>query len=259
MRFVLVLALGLTSVLGAALKDSKNEEKLTNSLIALKSNPPDESAERPKRSESSKLNESNDDISGAAMVLARYIETTGDLDGVVDFLRSMVSSGKLPEEDGMSYIAEVLSSLQTLKASYNHQEMDPAQALRHFIQVGNEMRDAPRDAIKDEQHQDKISKINLEEENLNKSKQDIERKIKNLEQEKYEEEDLLKKKQLINNLMKQVEEGEKDNETILTINKLLEEQKNENKISKHLYTHVKEALIQTAVENVSRLTTSERN
>lgn len=40
------------------------------------------------------------------------------------------------------------------------------------------MRDAPRDAIKDAQHQDKISKINLEEENLNKSKQDIERKIK---------------------------------------------------------------------------------
>ena len=87
------------------------------------------------RQESSKLNESHDDISGAAMVLARYIETTGDLDGVVDFLRSMVSSGKLPEEDGMSYIAEVLSSLQTLKASYNHQEMDPAQALRHFIQA----------------------------------------------------------------------------------------------------------------------------
>ena len=33
--------------------------------------------------------------------------------------------------------------------------------------------------------------------------------------------------------------GEKDNETILAINKLLEEEKNKDKISKHLYMHVK--------------------
>ena len=37
--------------------------------------------------------------------------------------------------------------------------------------------------------------------------------------------------------------GEKDNETILAINKLLEEEKNKDRISKHLYMHVKGKMI----------------
>lgn len=249
---MVILALSLTTALGAPAKGS---EELTNSLIALKSNPTEKPAARQKRSEP----DTDDDISGAALVLAKYVETTGDLDGVMDFLRNMVSSGKLSEEDGMSYIAQVLTTLQTLKASYNHQEVDPGQKLRHSIQVENEVRDADQDFKRRTLHQEKIDKINLEEEDLNKSKREIEEKIKNLEHEKSEEQNFLKKKQLISKLMKQVEEGEKDNETILTINKLLEEQKNGNKISKHLYMHVKEALIETAVENVSRLTSPEKN
>ena len=69
---------------------------------------------------------------------------------------------------------------------------------------------------------DRIEKINQEQEDLNKSKQEIELKIKvwipliydssdwnvkNLEQQKSEEENLIKKKQVVNNLLKQVEEG----------------------------------------------------
>ena len=122
------------------------------------------------------------------------METTGDLDGVMDFLRNMVSSGKLSEEDGMSYIAQVLTTLQTLKASYNHQEVDPGQKLRHIIQVTltllgltgsrpsvqveNEVRDADQEFKRRTLHQEKIDKINLEEEDLNKSKREIEEKIK---------------------------------------------------------------------------------
>ena len=79
--------------------------------------------------------DNNEATSGAAIVLARYIQDTGDLDGVMDFLRTMVSSGKMTEVDGMSYIAEVLSSLQTLKLSHTHQEVDPDQTLRHDIQA----------------------------------------------------------------------------------------------------------------------------
>ena len=71
----------------------------------------------------------------------------------------------------------------------------------------------------------------------------------------------------------QILEGEKDNETILKINSILEDQKKENKISKNLYLHVKgmfrifphrkhlrldlhisEALIDSAMENISKLT-----
>lgn len=251
-RVVIVFGLIIATVFSAPIKGSK--EELTNSLIALKSHSKTETPPRPKRSdEESKATVNNDDISGAALVLAKYIQDTGDLDGVMDFLRSMVSDGKMSEADGMSYIAEVLSSLQTIKLSHNHHEVDPDQKLRHDIQVVNEARDT-KDS-KDSKHQEKLNKILREEENLKKSKQEIENKIKNLESQKSEEEE----KQLIHSLEKQVEEGEKDNETILNINKLLEEEKSKNKISKHLYMHVKEALIQTAVENISKLTTAENN
>lgn len=247
MRFVLILAFVSITALAGPMKDSK--EELTNSLISLKSPPTEEPpAQRQKRSETNKVVGKEDDISGVALVLSQYIKDTGDLDGVMDFLRTMVSSGKLSEADGLSYIARVINNLETIKTPYNHHEVEPAQALRHLIQEENEAR---------EDQEDKIEKINQEQQDLNKSKQEIELKIKNLEQQKSEEQDLIKKKQLVSNLMKQVEDGEKDNETILTINKLLEEEKNKERISKHLYMHVKEALIQTAVENISKMTKTE--
>ena len=68
-------------------------------------------------------------------MLSQYIKDTGDLDGVMDFLRTMVSSGKLSEADGLSYIARVINNLETIKTPYNHHEVEPAQALRHLIQA----------------------------------------------------------------------------------------------------------------------------
>ena len=71
-------------------------------------------------------------------MLSQYIKDTGDLDGVMEFLRTMVSSGKLSESDGMSYITRVLGNLQTLKSkSYSHHEVEPAQKLRHRIQANH--------------------------------------------------------------------------------------------------------------------------
>jgi len=250
MKCVLILGFIFITAFAGPLKGSK--EELTNSLISLKSHPTEEpGAQRQKRSET-KTTGKEDDISGVALVLSQYIRDTGDLDGVMDFLRTMVSSGKLSESEGMTYIARVISHLQTIKP-YSHHEVEPAQALRHQIQEGNEA----REESENQRYTDMMEKINQEEQNLNKSKQEIELKIKNLEQQKAEEQDLIKKKQLVNNLMKEVEEGEKDNETILMINKILEEEKNKDKISKHLYRHVKEALIQTAVENISKMTRTE--
>ena len=70
-------------------------------------------------------------------MLSQYIRDTGDMDGVMEFLSTMVSSGRLSESDGMSYIARVLNNLQTLKKPYNHREVEPAQKLRHHIQVNH--------------------------------------------------------------------------------------------------------------------------
>ena len=38
---------------------------------------------------------SEDDISGAAFILAKYILDTGDIDGVMEFLQGMVRAGKV--------------------------------------------------------------------------------------------------------------------------------------------------------------------
>ena len=76
-----------------------------------------------------------EDISGVSLVLSQYIKDTGDLDGVMDFLRTMVSSGKLSESDGLSYISRVLSNLQASKSPYSHRQVEPAQTLRHHIQA----------------------------------------------------------------------------------------------------------------------------
>ena len=38
---------------------------------------------------------SEDDISGAALILAKYILDTGDIDGVMEFLQGMVRAGKV--------------------------------------------------------------------------------------------------------------------------------------------------------------------
>lgn len=95
----------------------------------------------------------------------------------MEFLRTMVSSGKLSQSDRMSYIAGVLNNLHTLKSTYSHHEVDPAQKLRHHIQEEQEENEAWEE---NETYRsvEKIKKIKQEQENLNKSKQEIDQKIK---------------------------------------------------------------------------------
>merc|ERR1712227_125485 len=95
--------------------------------------------------------------------------------------------------------------------------------------------------------------IKTEEESLKKNKEELEARMRDLEERRREEEEFMKRKNMITRLVNNIEEGEQDNETILKINTILEEQKRANLISKSLYLHVKEALIDTAVENISRL------
>ena len=105
-------------------------------------------------------------------------------------------------------------------------------------------------------HNNKITQLELEKKSLTQTKEEIEKKIIALQNQKSKEEEEFKKKQKLTQLAKEVEEGnntlwlilsvqislyagEKDNETILKINDFLEQQKKLSKISKNLYMHVK--------------------
>ena len=56
---------------------------------------------------------SDDDISGAAFILAKYILDTGDIDGVMEFLQGMVRAGKVSSEVLIIFHSEaILSSVK---------------------------------------------------------------------------------------------------------------------------------------------------
>lgn len=254
----------------APTKPEVNQEKLVESLTALGSHNKkledkhDEDKTRKKRSDPSGQMSDEDDLSSASLVLARYIMETGDMDGVMQFLQTMVRIGKLTEKEGMNYVNAVLETLQKLRLSETDITIDPNIG-DNSINIGS-LDSYPPHAIEtnkehlkvtavsaDKEKEKTLSQLELEEEALKKSKQEIEEKLKNLENRKHEEEDMTKKKEFIARLINDVEEGQKDNEVIIKINTILEEEKQSNQISNSLYLHVKEALVETAVENISKL------
>jgi len=247
-----------------------SKEILTNSLVALKLKPADEKAvdvdeptdgevktARQKRSgvmpfsQFGHLNIDHNDadqVTSAAAVLAKYIKDTGDQEGVVEFLQFMVKSGKLSPKEVIVYVNKVMENLKQAEDSHNHHEVDDLQKERHATQAENERKQL------EDLHTNKLNQLEMEKKSLTQTKEEIEKKILALQTQKSKEEDEFKKKQKLSILAKEVEEGEKDNETILKINDFLEEQKKLSKISKNLYMHVKEALIETTVDNLSKIT-----
>merc|ERR1712215_550632 len=239
--------------------DSKvSKEILTNSLVALKSKPnqekvtvADEKDEeggvntRHKRSGSvpfvGQFNSVDhsyaDQVDSAAVVLAKYIEDTGDQEGVGEFLQFMVKSGRLSPKEVIVYVNKVMENLKQSEGSHIHHGIGDLAKQRHAEQEDTEKK------VLEEMHTNKLNQFELEKKTLTKTKEEIEKKIMALQKQKKEEEEEFKKKQKMSILAKEVEEGEKDNETILKINDFLEEQKKLSKISKNLYMHVKEALI----------------
>ena len=130
--------------------------------------------------------------------------------------------GQLSDREGMRYVSEVLLHLQKIKTeteegkdslldeidlgqdfgSLNHHEVDLGQKLRHLEQSENEALD-----FLHEEHSHNINKIQSEEETLHKSKEEIEERLKVLEDKKQQEEARMKKKNWIERLMDDVEEG----------------------------------------------------
>lgn len=209
--------------------DKNTKEQLTESLTALKfkNKAPTEIPAKMKRSG---LGEDDLSSGGAASHLAKYILDTGDMDGVMEFLQHMVRAGKMSDKEGITYVNSLVDHLQT------------------------KLKEAPSPTKEAEgrrgQHEELLRSISREQETLARSKQAIEDRIKDLETKKTKEEEIVKGQQLATFAE---EEGENDNETILNINQIIEDQRSKNLISKTLYLHVKEALIETAVENLAAL------
>jgi len=263
----------IVAITSCAPNGSASKESLTSSLVALKTKPNDlkieegasaevnseeiKSTTRQKRSGGDNFGtvsldvDHNDDdqVEAAAAVLAKYIEDTGDQEGVVEFLQFMVKSGKLTPKEVIMYVNKVMEKLKKSEESFDpHHSSEDLQSQRHTIQAENEKQ------FIEEHHDNKINKIEMEKKALTQSKEEIEEKLRKLQKQREEVEEEMKKKQKLTEIAKEVAEGENDNETILKINNFLEEQKNLNKISKSLYMHVKEALIETTVDNLAKIT-----
>merc|ERR1711892_1018846 len=211
------LAAFITLGLGAP-ENLASKEILTNSLVALKLKPADEKAvdvdeptdgevktARQKRSgvmpfsQFGHLNIDHSDagqVDSAAAVLAKYIEDTGDQEGVVEFLQFMVKSGKLSPKEVIVYVNKVMEKLKKAEGSHNHHEVDDLQKQRHAVQAENERKEL------EETHTNKLSQFEMERKSLAKTKDDIEKKILALQKEKNEEEEEFKKKQKLSLLAK---------------------------------------------------------
>merc|ERR1711902_416834 len=245
-----LLTVSIVCTHAAPATDMNSKEQLTETLTALKSRSQargSEATTRSKGSDPEDAGRSEDDISGAALILAKYILDTGDIDGVMEFLQGMVRAGKITDKEGMSYVSVLLETLKRLKSV-----MPPASSDSDSLSLGPSLKSQETDS-EQKLHRDNIKTISEEQESLTRSKAAIEDKIKDLETKKMEEEEAIKRREMVTKLVNDVEEGERDNETILKINQIIEEDKTRNLISKNLYLHVKEALIETAVENMAKL------
>lgn len=249
-----LLTVSIVCIHAAPASDKNSKEQLTETLTALKSKSQARGPEaRSKRSEPADADRSEDEISGAAFILAKYILDTGDIDGVMEFLQGMVRAGKMTDKEGMSYVSVLLETLKRLKSLIPPPSSDPRV---DSLSLAPSPAISPQSQETDSEqklHRDNLKTISEEQESLFRSKAAIEDKIKDLETKKVEEEEAIKRREMVTKLVNDVEDGERDNETILKINQIIEEDKTKNLISKSLYLHVKEALIETAVENMAKL------
>merc|ERR1712025_1497053 len=217
---VVAVVLVMVSSSPAPETNMASKEILTNSLIALKTKPADEppvyvddagvegKAARQKRSgvvpftqQLGSLNigqQNTEQVTAAAAVLAKYIRDTGDQEGVVEFLQFMVKSGKLSPKEVIVYVNKVMENLRSEEEQHNDGG-DEVQKQRHTVQADNERKQL------EDLHNNKITQLELEKKSLTQTKEENEKKIIALQNQKSKEEEEFKKKQKLSQLAKEVE------------------------------------------------------
>eukprot|EP00092_Neocalanus_flemingeri_P000827 GFUD01000880.1.p1 GENE.GFUD01000880.1~~GFUD01000880.1.p1 ORF type:complete len:295 (+),score=109.96 GFUD01000880.1:61-885(+) len=148
----------------------------------------------------------------SAAELAGYVLETGDQASVVQLLERMLTEGKISEEEALAYVENIKRYLD--------------EAEKTSQQPNNE--------------EEKIREILLE------------RHLEEKAMEQKMEEEEAAKAVFMKNMINAEHKENDENESILKINKFLEEALKEGKISKSLYNHLKEALIESVVEGLEK-------
>jgi len=147
----------------------------------------------------------------SAAELAGYVLETGDQASVVQLLEMLLKEGKISEEEALDYVETIKSYLEEAKKASDHSENE----------------------------EEKIREILLE------------RKLEEQAMEEKMEEEEAAKAAFVRSLINAEQAENNENESILKINKFLESSLKQGKMSRGLYKHLKEALIESVVEDTN--------
>merc|ERR1712133_293155 len=146
-----------------------------------------------------------------AAKLAGYVMETGDQGSVVQFLQLLLQEGKMSEEQALAYVETIKKDIELAEERERERQRE---------------RLPPRDDL------DKI------------------RKLVEAEERAQEERVALEKARSLKEATDSLEKDESEHDIILRINDYLESSLKEGKITKNLYNHLKEALIESVVESL---------
>jgi len=150
-----------------------------------------------------------------AAELAAYVLETGDQASVVQFLQLLLQEGKLNEEQALLYVDTIKKDIAEMEREEREEKEE------------REQREGARDDL------DRVRKL-VEAEERAKEERSVMEKVKSL-------------REMSGGMEK---EDEDEHDLILRINEYLEDSLKEGKISKNLYNHLKEALIESVVERM---------
>lgn len=147
-----------------------------------------------------------------AAKLAGYVLDTGDQASVVQFLQLLLQEGKLSKEQALMYVESIKKDIEDAESRAREGKMGEQE---------------PREEV------DRIRKL-----------------VEADEREKEERSAAMMEKARTLKAVSSLEREEEEHDLILKINDYLEGSLSEGKISKNLYDHLKEALIESVVEGM---------
>jgi len=161
-----------------------------------------------------------------AAKLAGYVMETGDQGSVVQFLQLLLQEGKMSEEQALAYVETIKKDIELAEERMREKEKE------------NEMESETRERERERERlppRDDLDKI---------------RKLVEAEERAQEERVALEKARSLKEATDSLEKDESEHDIILRINDYLESSLKEGKITKNLYNHLKEALIESVVESL---------
>merc|ERR1712080_233935 len=149
---------------------------------------------------------------------------TGDQGSVVQFLQLLLQEGKMSEDQALAYVETIKKDIEIAEEGMREKEKENERE--------SETRERERERVAPRDDLDKI------------------RKLVEAEERAQDERAALEKARSLKEATDILEKDESEHDIILRINDYLESSLKEGKISKNLYNHLKEALIESVVESL---------